>query len=67
MATGASLLAAWGCKSRKAKMERAILALMDQLDMLHFETHRTELSKGLAKQTCSCADAYKMGKEALKV
>lgn len=66
--SGAELLAAWGLTTREAKLERAVLALMGELDELHQAQHRQSLADNLAntEMFCGCADAYRMGAEALK-
>ena len=66
--TGAQLFAEWGCKTRDQKLERACAALMEQLNELHSGHHGHNLLDRLSNQsvTCSCADAYRMGYEALK-
>lgn len=63
--TGAERLAAWGCETREQKLERACMALMEQLNMLHVEHKDVDLSED-EDATCSCADAWRMGAEALK-
>jgi hypothetical protein len=63
--TGEQLLSEWECKTREAKLERAVLALMEQLNSLHAEHKASDLESDNSL-TCSCADAYRMGKEALK-
>lgn len=67
--TGAELLDACGCQTREKKLEQACKALMEQLNGLHICEHKQDLSKLLTDQTvtCSCADAYRMGEEALKL
>jgi hypothetical protein len=66
--TGAQLLAAWDCKTREQKLERACMALMENLNELHAEHKKVDLSKHMGDQeiSCSCADAYRMGHEALR-
>lgn len=65
--TGAQLLAAWGCRTREQKLERACMALMEELNSLHIERKDIDLAAHLTNQnvSCSCADAYRMGHEAL--
>ena len=62
--SGAQLLAEWGCQSREQKLERACMALMEQLNEAHKEC---DLAEHLTDEAvaCSCADAYRMGHEAL--
>lgn len=64
MKTGKELLIEWGCRTRTQKLERAVKALMNELDVLHEDHHGESLKK--TKNDCSCADAYRMGKEALR-
>lgn len=66
--TGAQLFAEWGCKTHEQKLERACAALMEQVNQLHREFHDKDLFEHLNVQyvDCSCADAYRMGFEALK-
>ncbi len=65
--TGAQLLAAWGCKTREEKLERACIALMHVLNVLHSDHMLRDLSVHLNDPitTCSCADAFRMGHEAI--
>jgi hypothetical protein len=62
--SGAQLLAAWGCKTREERLERACMALMEQINQLH---RGQDLAAEIANQavSCSCADAYRMGHEAI--
>lgn len=66
--TGAEILANWNCKTREDKLERACKALMEQLESLHLSHESQSLKDNLTNPTvfCSCADAYRMGHEALK-
>lgn len=66
--TGAQLLAEWGCKTHDQKLERACAALMEQLNQIHQSHHGQNLFEHLEARyvDCSCADAYRMGFEALK-
>lgn len=63
--TGAQLLVEWNCVTREQKLERACIALTSTLN----ELHKAQLLQDLEDQQlfCSCADAYKMGREALLV
>lgn len=65
--SGAQLLSEWGCKTREAKLARACAALMEQLNQKHKDHDDLDLSKHLTDEgiSCSCADAYRMGYEAL--
>lgn len=65
--TGAQLLAEWGCQTREQKLERACMALLEQINQLHIERQECDLSEHLYDETvvCSCADAYRMGRQAL--
>ena len=65
--TGTQLLAEWGCKTREQKLERACMALMEQLNQLHQDRKECSLAEHLtdADVSCSCADAYRMGHAAL--
>lgn len=66
--TGAQLLAEWGALTPVQKLERACAALMEQLNELHCAQHGQNLFEQLesSELACSCADAYRMGFEALK-
>ena len=66
--TGAQLLAEWGCTTREQKLERACMALMAALNDLHQARHGQNLKERIADESvaCSCADAYRIGDEALK-
>jgi transposase-like protein len=66
--SGAQLLAEWGCKTREKKLKRACMALMEQLNGLHVKYENQDLGAHLSDENiaCSCADAYRMGHEALK-
>lgn len=65
---GEQLLAAFGCKTREEKLECAVIALMRELNDAHIYHHGESLEDNLTttSQFCSCADAYRMGHEALK-
>jgi len=66
--TGATLLAQWNCNTREQKLERACKALMESLERFHEEYEGQSLAENLENEEiyCSCADAYRMGHEALK-
>jgi len=66
--TGAELLAQFNCTTREQKLEQAVKALMNQLNDLHIECNAQDLSQNIDNEDilCSCADAYRMGHEALK-
>jgi hypothetical protein len=66
--TGRGLLTDWGCKTREEKLARACKALMGAVNDLHIELKNQDLAKLLTDKNvyCSCADAYRMGYEALK-
>lgn len=66
--TGAALLAHWGCFNREQKLEQACKALMAIINEDHETRHGQDLAKTLDDPNvfCSCADAYRMGHEALK-
>jgi hypothetical protein len=66
--TGEQLLTAFYCKTREHKLEQAVMALMDNLNQLHIALHDQDLKENFANPdiACSCADAYRMGHEALK-
>ena len=61
--TGAQLLAEWGCVTREQKLERACMALMATLNELHIEHKGQDLNGH--EHYCGCADAFKMGAEAI--
>lgn len=65
--SGADLLA--DCQTREEKLERAVMALMSELNAYHWGVHGIILGSNLENPDffCSCADAYRMGHEALKV
>lgn len=65
--SGAELLAAFP-KSREQKLEIACRALMKALDEIHTECKDQSLADNLTNTEifCGCADAYRMGHEALK-
>lgn len=64
--TGEQLLR--GLDSREARLAAACAALMDRLNELHVRLYQQDLAKLLHDETtiCACADAYRMGHEALK-
>lgn len=66
--SGAALLAEWQCKTKEQKLERACLALMAALEELHVNYEEQSLEQNLDNHDvfCSCSDAYRMGKEALR-
>lgn len=66
--TGAQLLAEWGCETRESKLECACVALMETIEELHQKREGQPLKESIADQsvTCSCADAYRMGHEAIR-
>jgi hypothetical protein len=66
--SGATLLASWNCRTKEEKFQRAVMALMEQLNELHLDIHGQDLEMNLENEEvlCSCADAYRMGHEALK-
>lgn len=66
--TGAELIAQFNLPTREAKLEQAVKALMEQLESLHVEHEEQSLAENLENPEiyCSCADAYRMGHEALK-
>jgi hypothetical protein len=66
--TGKQLLSNFGCETRTDKLERAVGTLMAVLNELHIETKGQCLITNLHNPNifCSCADAYRMGLEALK-
>lgn len=66
--TGQQLLAEWNCETREAKLERAVIALLATVEELHEEYKNQSLKDNLTDPEvyCSCADAYRMGMEALK-
>jgi hypothetical protein len=63
--TGSQLLAEWGCQTREKRLERAVIALMGQLNELHKDIHGQDLEATITNESvfCSCADAYRMGHE----
>ncbi|SRR5258707_14390923 len=67
--TGAELLAAWNLTTREEKLEQAVKALMQELESSHCVHEEQSLADNLenTKVSCSCADAYRMGHEALKI
>lgn len=66
--SGAQLLSQWCCQTREQKLERACIALLDQLNEAHINRDGCDLSAHIGDETvyCACADAYRMGREALK-
>lgn len=66
--SGAQLFAAWKCETKEAKLKRACIALMNELNELHEKHEKQSLKNNLNNQNiyCSCADAYRMGHEALR-
>lgn len=66
--TGAQLLEEWKCNTREEKLERAVMALMENLETNHQAATGQSLADNLNNDDvfCSCADAYRMGHEALK-
>lgn len=54
--------------THEQKLEFAIIALMERLDSLHWEHKQQSLADNLYSKDvfCSCADAYRLGHEALK-
>lgn len=66
--SGAALLAAFGDTTREQKLKRACIALMSALEDLHVQYEDQSLSENIDNEDifCGCADAYRMGKEALK-
>ena len=66
--SGADLLAAFNYNSREKKLAQACKALMEELNAYHIKTHNLCLHDNLTNRDvfCSCADAYRMGYEALK-
>ena len=67
--TGEELLAAFCCVTREQRLERAVMALMQELDSLHVNYQAQSLSENLGNPEvfCSCADAYRMGHAALSL
>ena len=67
--SGAALLASWGCITREQKLEQAVKSLMAVLNEKHIEEHGQCLLEHLSDPDvfCSCAEAYRMGHEALKL
>lgn len=65
--SGEELLAGWKCVTRSAKLERAVIALMAELDRLHVEHEGQSLAENITNRDifCSCADAYRIGHAAL--
>ena len=66
--SGKELLSSFNCTTREQKLELAIKALMKIMNNLHIECKGQDLSQNLGNHdiSCSCADAYRMGYEALK-
>ncbi len=67
--TGTELLAAWNLTTREQKLEQAVKALMRELESSHRIYEGQSLANNLENPEvfCSCADAYRMGHEALKI
>lgn len=67
--TGSDLLNSWHCESREDKLERACSALMSILEDIHTSHRGQSLKANVTNPAiyCSCADAYRMGHEALKL
>lgn len=66
--SGEELLAAFNCITREEKLTQAVKALMTEIERLHVEHKEQSLVENLTntKIYCSCADAYRMGHEALQ-
>lgn len=66
--SGAALLAAHGCTTREEKLTVACRALMQELENLHVEYEDQSLADSVDDRDvfCGCADAYRMGREALR-
>lgn len=66
--SGADLLAAFNDTTREQRLERACKALMATLEDLHVDCHHQSLAENIDNEDifCGCADAYRMGHEALK-
>ena len=66
--SGKKLLAKWNLTTREQRLEQAVKALMQEIESLHCEHKNQSLANNLnnLKVFCSCADAYRMGHEALK-
>jgi hypothetical protein len=66
--TGAELLAAFDLHTREQKLEQSVRALMQELELIHSIYHNQSLQDTIDNPLvfCSCADAYRMGHEALK-
>jgi hypothetical protein len=66
--SGAALFAGFGLVTREQKLEQAVRALLETVDELHVECKDQSLADNLTNEEvfCSCADAYRMGHEALK-
>lgn len=67
--TGSDLLQSWGCETREDKLERACSTLMGIIEAIHTSHHGQSLKANINNSAiyCSCADAYRMGHEALKL
>jgi len=65
--SGDDLLEDWKCKTREERLERAVIALMSELNNLHIDYQGESLRENLDNPNvyCSCSDAYRMGHEAL--
>jgi hypothetical protein len=66
--SGNELLEAFNATTREQKLERACRALMATLEDLHVDCHHQSLAENIDNEEvfCGCADAYRMGHEALK-
>ncbi len=67
--SGDDLLAAFELTTREQRLEQAVKAIMQELERLHKEHLRQSLKNNITNERvfCSCADAYRMGHEALKL
>jgi len=66
---GEELLSQFNLITREQRLERAVKALMHEVNSLH-KTHQMQsLADNLTnpKISCSCADAYRMGHAALSL
>lgn len=66
--SGAALLASWKCTTREQKLEQACKALMQEIENLHCVHKKQSLIANLTNPNifCGCADAYRMGCEAIQ-